>query len=63
MKFKTITCSNYLTDVSRLEKFLFFPTQDDGQCKCRVGYGGRNCSECEDFSWGNPKVENGCKGN
>lgn len=34
----------------------------DGQCRCRVGFGGRNCSQCEDFSWGNPKEKDGCNG-
>lgn len=42
--------------------FFFFLLlfQLDGQCRCRVGFGGRDCSECEDFSWGDPKSIDGC---
>ena len=38
-----------------------FSFQLDGQCRCRTGFGGRDCSECEDNFWGNPK-SSGCKG-
>ena len=38
-----------------------FSLQLDGQCRCRTGFGGRACSECEDNFWGNPK-SSGCKG-
>lgn len=49
----------------------------DGQCKCKVsvpsllplpfsslsqrGRGGRTCSECEDYFWGDPTTPDGCK--
>lgn len=26
----------------------------DGKCHCKDGRGGRTCSECEDYYWGNP---------
>ncbi|KAF8376271.1 lam-1, partial [Pristionchus pacificus] len=33
----------------------------DGQCKCKRGRGGRTCSECEDYFWGDPTTPDGCK--
>ncbi|VDD96150.1 unnamed protein product [Enterobius vermicularis] len=30
--------------------------QFDGRCPCKRGRGGRTCSECEDFYWGDPKA-------
>ncbi|CAI4221000.1 unnamed protein product [Auanema sp. JU1783] len=32
----------------------------DGQCKCKPGRGGRTCSECEDYYWGDPTKPDGC---
>lgn len=29
----------------------------DGQCPCKVGRGGRNCGECENYYWGDPSAE------
>ncbi|CAD5219384.1 unnamed protein product [Bursaphelenchus okinawaensis] len=26
----------------------------DGKCQCKEGRGGRTCSECQDYYWGNP---------
>jgi len=31
--------------------------QLDGQCDCIPGHGGRDCSQCEDFFWGDPTVQ------
>ncbi|KAL6739145.1 hypothetical protein Aduo_012631 [Ancylostoma duodenale] len=35
--------------------------QFDGRCRCKVGRGGRTCSECEDYFWGDPTSAEGCK--
>ncbi|VDP08781.1 unnamed protein product [Soboliphyme baturini] len=29
----------------------------DGQCRCKEGRGGRTCGECENYYWGDPRVE------
>lgn len=31
--------------------------QFDGQCDCQQERGGRDCSQCEDLYWGDPKVQ------
>eukprot|EP00105_Crassostrea_gigas_P035900 XP_019920048.1 PREDICTED: laminin subunit B [Crassostrea gigas] len=31
--------------------------QFDGQCDCQQEKGGRDCSQCEDLYWGDPKVQ------
>ncbi|KAK5978279.1 Laminin subunit beta-1, partial [Trichostrongylus colubriformis] len=35
--------------------------QFDGRCRCKIGRGGRTCSECEDYFWGDPTTAEGCK--
>ncbi|KAK6747437.1 hypothetical protein RB195_000562 [Necator americanus] len=35
--------------------------QFDGRCRCKIGRGGRTCSECEDYFWGDPTSPEGCK--
>lgn len=35
--------------------------QFDGRCHCKIGRGGRRCSECEDYFWGDPTTSDGCK--
>uniref|UniRef100_A0A1I7WMT3 Laminin EGF-like domain-containing protein n=1 Tax=Heterorhabditis bacteriophora TaxID=37862 RepID=A0A1I7WMT3_HETBA len=33
----------------------------DGRCRCKMGRGGRTCSECQDYFWGDPTSSDGCK--
>ncbi|PAV69963.1 hypothetical protein WR25_10914 [Diploscapter pachys] len=33
----------------------------DGRCHCKQGRGGRTCSECEDYFWGDPTKPDGCQ--
>ncbi|KJH49213.1 laminin EGF-like protein [Dictyocaulus viviparus] len=35
--------------------------QFDGKCHCKIGRGGRTCTECEDYFWGDPTTNEGCK--
>ncbi len=37
--------------------FLNFFLQYDGQCRCKEGFGGRQCNQCQADFWGNPNIE------
>ena len=40
---------------SDISAYCFF-FQFDGQCYCTEGFGGRDCSECADLLWGDPRT-------
>lgn len=43
--------------------FMIFsacPLQFTGECHCHQGFGGKQCTECEQLHWGNPRVQ--CQG-
>ncbi|XP_038867518.1 laminin subunit beta-2-like [Salvelinus namaycush] len=41
---------------------MYYNYNSSGQCHCWQGFGGRQCTECEQFHWGDPQVQCGeCK--